>query len=84
MMNFPNLFSKIDERFAFLKHIVNWLHRWQCRQGKHGKLSPQTFTSLSHSCRALIEIVQHLMENCGFDYPINRSRSSQVAITHCH
>ena len=57
-----------DERFTFLKLIANWLNCWRCRQGKHGKLSPQTFTSFSHSCLALIEIVNHLTQNCGFDY----------------
>ena len=70
-----------DERFAFLKLIVNWLDSWRCRQGKHGKLSPQTFTSFSHSCRALIEIVQHLTENCGFDYVLT-SRLQNNPIEH--
>ena len=32
------------------------------------KVEPQTFTSFSHSCLAFIEIVNHLTQNCGFDY----------------
>ena len=35
---------------------------------KTWKLSPQTFTSFYHSCLALIEIVNRLTQNCGFDY----------------
>ena len=57
-----------DERLNFLRLIINWLARWRSREGKHGKLSPQTFTSFLHSCLALIEIVNHLTLNCGFDY----------------
>ena len=70
-----------DERFTFLKLIANWLNCWRCRQGKHGKLSPQTFTSFSHSCLALIEIVNHLTQNCGFDYVLT-SRLQNDPIEH--
>ena len=31
-----------DERLNFLRLIINWLARWRSREGKHGKLSPQT------------------------------------------
>ena len=70
-----------DARFTFLKLIANWLERWRCRQGKHGKLSPQTFTSFSHSCFALIEIVNHLTQYCGFDYVLT-SRLQNDPIEH--
>ena len=69
------------ERFTFFKLIANWLNCWRCRQGKHGKLSPQTFTSFSHSCLALIEIVNHLTQNCGFDYVLT-SRLQNDKIEH--
>ena len=70
-----------DERFTFLKLIANWPNCWRCRQGKHGKLSPQTFTSFSHSCLALIEIANHLTQNCGFDYVLT-SRLQNDSIEH--
>ena len=70
-----------DVRFTFLKLIANWLDCWRCRQGKHGKLSPQTFNSFSHSCLALIEIVNHLTQNCGFDYVL-KSRLQNDPIEH--
>ena len=70
-----------DERLNFLRLIINWLARWRSREGKHGKLSPQTFTSFSHSCLALIEIVNHLTLNCGFDYVLT-SRLQNDPIEH--
>ena len=70
-----------DNRFIFLRLIVNWLARWRSRENKHGKLSPQTFTSFSHSCLALIEIVKHLTQNCGFDYVLT-SRLQNDPIEH--
>ena len=70
-----------DERFTFLKLIANWLDCWRYRQGKHGKLSPQTSTSFSHKCFALIEIVNHLTQNCGFDYVLT-SRLQNDPIEH--
>ena len=60
----------VDERFTFLRLVTSWLERWRYRQGKHGKLTCQIFTSFSHSCLALMEIVNHLTHNCGFDYVI--------------
>ena len=70
-----------DERLNFPRLIINWLARWRSREGKHGKLSPQTFTSFSHSCLALIEIVNHLTHNCGFDYVLT-SRLQNDPIEH--
>ena len=43
-----------DERFTFLRLVTSWLERWRYRQGKHGKLTCQTFTIFSHSCLALM------------------------------
>ena len=81
---FPNLFSKMMNDLHFSNTLLTGFtvgNALQCRQGKHGKLSTQTFTSLSHSCRALIEIFQHFTENCGFDYVLT-SRLQNDPIEH--
>ena len=55
-------------RFGFLAKIVDWLDEWKSLPGKDGKLTPQTFTSIKHSCFALPRIVNYLTKECGFTY----------------
>ena len=47
---------------------MDWIYAWKALPCKDGKLSPQTFTSLKHSCLALPKIVNHLTKECGFTY----------------
>ena len=56
-----------DARFSFLSHLISWLDNW-LNMPDSGKLSKQTFTSFKHSTKSLTKIVNHLTENCGFDY----------------
>ena len=56
-----------DARFSFLSHLISWLDNW-LNMPDSGKLSKQTFTSFKHSTKSLMKIVNHLTENCGFDY----------------
>ena len=56
-----------DARFSFLSHLISWLDNWLNMQDS-GKLSKQTFTSFKHSTISLTKVVNHLTENCGFDY----------------
>ena len=58
----------IDSRILFLLNIVNWLDCWQNLPTVKGKLSPQTFTSLKHTCNALPLLVDMLCTKYGFQY----------------
>ena len=60
-----------DERFSFLSRIVYWIDVWKALPGKGGKLSPQTFTSLKHSCLALPILVNFLTSECRFNYVLS-------------
>ena len=60
-----------DERFSFLYRIVYWIDVWKALPGKGGKLSPQTFTSLKHSCLALPILVNFLTSECRFNYVLS-------------
>ena len=73
-----------DSRFELNNCIVNWLTAWKSLPGKHGKLSPQTFTSFKHTCEALSILVNHLTSQCGFSYVLtyftNRSASTSLRV----
>ena len=65
---FSQQFYYNDVRFAFLSKVVNWFGIWKTLPGEDGKLNPQTFTSLKHSCLALPKLVNLLTKKCGFNY----------------
>ena len=65
---FSSPFVVNDERFSLLRRVVYWLEAWKSLPGKEGKLSLRTFTSFRHACVALLQITNHLVENCGFSY----------------
>ena len=71
-LRFKDDFSRVlihnDSRLGFITRIVYWIDAWKALPGKEGKLSPQTFTSLKHSCLALTFLVNHLTSECGFKY----------------
>ena len=65
MMKFQRNFYN-DIRFSFLAKVNDWLGAWKVHPGKEGKLSPQTYTNLVHSCIASPKI--DLSNECEFDY----------------
>ena len=48
--------------------MVNWLDCWKNLPTNIGKFSPQTFTSLKHTCSALPLLVEMLCTKYGFQY----------------
>ena len=60
-----------DERFSFLSRMVYWIDVWKALPGKGSKLSPQTFTSLKHSCLALLILVNFLTSECRLNYVLS-------------
>ena len=66
--DFSRPLSPNDSRILFLRNVVNWLDCWKNLPTVKGKLSPQTFTSLKHTCNALPILVDMLCTKYGFQY----------------
>ena len=56
-----------DERLLFLIELANWLDCWKSHPSP-GKLSSETFHSVSFSCRSLVELVKYLLGQLDFKY----------------
>ena len=57
-----------DSRLLFLKNFVSWLECWRALPTANGKLSPQTFKSFIHTCKALPLLLELICTKYGFKY----------------
>ena len=57
-----------DSRLLFLKNFVSWLECWRALPTAKGKLSPQTFKSFIHTCKALPLLLELICTKYGFKY----------------
>ena len=57
-----------DSRLLFLKNFVSWLECWRALPRANVKLSPQTFKSFIHSCKALLLQLELIWTKYGFKH----------------
>ena len=57
-----------DSRITFLRQTADWLDEWRKMKKNPGKISGQTFTSISFSCRSMADIIEHLLITESYDY----------------
>ena len=77
-LNDPDLLpftSTNDPRLEFLNEFANWLDNWKSMKSNSGKLSSQTFQSMSFSCRSLSDLIKHLLSQ-GFSFVLTATFSS--------
>ena len=70
-----------DSRLLFLKNFVSWLECWRALPTTKGKLSPQTFKSFIHTCKALPLLLELICTKYGFKYLLT-SRIQNDALEH--
>ena len=71
------LFSDVDDgRLSFLRGFSGWLDRWKEMDFNSGKLSNQTFRSISFSCRSLADAVEYLLIVENFDFVLSATFQS--------
>lgn len=65
-----------DPRLAFLREIADWVDSWKNLQTNYGKLSPQTFFSVSFSCRSMADAIEYLITKQNYEYVLSETFSS--------
>ena len=65
-----------DCRLKFLRDFADWLDEWKEETSNYGKLSSQTFFSLSFSSRSLADAIEYLLCSCGYNFVLTATFSS--------
>ena len=61
-------YSPDDPRLIFLEKFADWLDNWKLIKSNNGKLSNETFYSVSFSCRSLVSMIKYILSNRLFKY----------------
>ena len=59
-----------DQSITFFKKILSWLEKWKQLgfKPKHGTLSNETMSALSHTLSVIIGLCSHLLHDLKFNY----------------
>ena len=68
--------STSDKRIGFLREFAAWVDRWNKEGTYYGKLSKQTFFSVSFSCRSLADCLEYMLGPLNYTYILSYVFSS--------